>query len=86
MSRLKFLKRLNTLYIFKRIPKTETTYNNAKAICEATSGSLVRVDELKHLDWKTIQNSIKFPIFRLDALKGTWNNISIFAITQEMIL
>ena len=70
MSRLKFLKRLNTLYTFKRIPKTETTYNNAKAICEATSGSLVRVDELKHLDWKTIQNSIKFPIFRLDALKG----------------
>ena len=49
---------------------TETSYNKALAICRRTSGSLLRVEQVKMIDKNIVKTLSKHPVFRMDAKKG----------------
>ena len=56
---------------------TETSYDKALTICQETSGSLLRVEQVKIIDLNIVKSLSKHPIFRIDAKKG----ISFFSST-----
>ena len=56
--------------MFLRIPMTESSYNKAIAICQGTSGSLLKVEQVKIIDLNIIKSLSKHPIFRIDGKKG----------------
>ena len=55
---------------FSRIPNIEASYNKARFLCEDSFGSLLRVEQLKFIDWDIMKTVTRYPIFRLDARKG----------------
>ena len=56
--------------MFLRIPMTESSYNKAIAICQGTSGSLLKVEQVKIIDLNIIKSLSKHPIFRIEGKKG----------------
>ena len=58
--------------MFFRIPMTGASYNRAKAICQSTSGSLLRVEHIKFINLIMIKSLKKDLVLRIDAKKGTY--------------
>ena len=52
------------------------------ASCKSKSGSLLKVEQIKFIDLRVVRTVSKYPIFRIDAIKGKPNN---FLTTNHFI-
>ena len=57
-----------------RFPGVGASYNDAVTNCEAKSGSLLNVEDIKFIDVNFVKSKAKLSIFRIDAKKGSMNH------------
>ena len=62
-------------FLLLRFPGVGASYNDAVTNCEAKSGSLLNVEDIKFIDVNFVKSKAKLSIFRIDAKKGSMNHI-----------
>ena len=58
-------------FLLLRFPGVGASYNDAVTNCQAKSGSLLNVEDIKFIDVNFVKSKAKLSIFRIDAKKGS---------------